>query len=340
LPPEAEFDRRTGIHNWADNSYDIGPGQYNFVSVNQFGRKITPREIVPPQQNVTIINQTINVTNITYNNSIVVNHGPSYDELRARSRQPIPRLRLERTNNLNHERPVIRGEVVALPAVDFNPAENATRPNRVARHVGQTTAEHGWSDIPDRQAAEKARAKMKTEATPPPNLPGKRSAQPSPNESATTPANTSPPTQTSTPTPAPTATPTQPAQRNRAELQKEQREQRQQDRNARQAEREQRMREKRGGKKPASQLTPAPSGTPEPSATPEPSPAATPAPSPSASPRRPRPSSTPDESASPSPTESPTASPTQSPTPSHRNPDRLEHKRKHGGPLRTPPGRP
>ena len=69
LPPEAQFDRRIGIRNWADNYYDIGPGQYAFVPTNEFGRQLTPSEIVPRERNVTIINQTTNVTNITYNNS-------------------------------------------------------------------------------------------------------------------------------------------------------------------------------------------------------------------------------------------------------------------------------
>ena len=62
LPPEAQFDRETGIHNWADNYYDIGPDQYAFVPANEFGRKLTAREIVPTERNVTIINQTTNVT--------------------------------------------------------------------------------------------------------------------------------------------------------------------------------------------------------------------------------------------------------------------------------------
>ncbi|MEO5717760.1 MAG: DUF6600 domain-containing protein, partial [Chthoniobacterales bacterium] len=34
LPPEAQFDRQTGIRNWADNYYGIGPDQYAFVSAN------------------------------------------------------------------------------------------------------------------------------------------------------------------------------------------------------------------------------------------------------------------------------------------------------------------
>ena len=51
-----------------------------FVPASEFGRKVSPREIVPIERNVTIINQTTNVTNITYNNSVIVDRGPSYDD--------------------------------------------------------------------------------------------------------------------------------------------------------------------------------------------------------------------------------------------------------------------
>ena len=93
LPPEAHFDRRTGIQNWADNYYDIGPEQYCFVPTREFGAQRTERTVIPAERNVTIVNQTTNVTNITYNNTTVVNGGPSYDELRTRTQQPIERLR-------------------------------------------------------------------------------------------------------------------------------------------------------------------------------------------------------------------------------------------------------
>src|SRR5439155_1194936 len=116
LPPEAHFERRTGIQNWADNYYDISPDQYSFVPVREIGTERIERAVVAPEQNVTIVNQTTNVTNITYNNTTVVNQGPNYDQLRARSQQPIARLRLERRTALNIEtensRPVFKGEVV------------------------------------------------------------------------------------------------------------------------------------------------------------------------------------------------------------------------------------
>ncbi len=130
------------------------------------------------ERNVTIINQTTNVTNITYNNSLIVDRGPSYDELRARSHQPIERLRLERTQDFNDESPVSRGQVVALPTADFHPAERAARPNRVVRNIAQPEVERGWSGIQDVQAAQKARARREAEGTPPPNLPPKRFVRP------------------------------------------------------------------------------------------------------------------------------------------------------------------
>ena len=178
LPPEAQFDRQTGIRNWADNYYDIGPEQYAFVPASEFGRKVSPREIVPIERNVTIINQTTNVTNITYNNSVIVDRGPSYDDLRSRSRQPIERFRLERRQDFNTGAPVFRGDVVALPTMDFRPAERAARPNRVVRTIPQPVAERGWTGIRDAAAAQKARAKMQAEATPPANLPPKRFVRP------------------------------------------------------------------------------------------------------------------------------------------------------------------
>ena len=83
---QARFDHRTGIHNWSDNYYDIGPDQYSFVSTREFGAQRIESNIVPPERNLTIVNQTTNVTNITYNNTTVVNEGPNYDEMRAQSR--------------------------------------------------------------------------------------------------------------------------------------------------------------------------------------------------------------------------------------------------------------
>jgi hypothetical protein len=199
LPPEARFERDTGIRNWADNYYEIGPQQYCFVPTREIGTKSIERVVVPPEQNVTIVNQTTNVTNITYNNTTVVNHGPSYDELRARSQQPIARLRLERRSTLEAEnpRPIVKGEVVEMPAPVIAPAAAVERPAAVKQSITETVVERGWEGIPDQRAVQAARAKIKSEATPPPNAPPKTFVRPAA-VAAQTPSVAPPPRATAT----------------------------------------------------------------------------------------------------------------------------------------------
>ncbi len=174
LPPEARFERRTGIHNWSDSYYDIGPAQYSFVSVRQFGDEQIERAVVPERQNITIVQSTTNVTNITYNNTTVVNNGPSYDELRAQSARPIERLRLERETTVQTDNPraVVRGDVVSVPAPFIAPQQQE-RPRTVKETLAQTTVDAGWAGM-DQSAVDQARAKNRAEATPPPNAPPKK----------------------------------------------------------------------------------------------------------------------------------------------------------------------
>jgi hypothetical protein len=181
LPPEARFDRRTGIHNWSDNYYDIGPEQYCFVETRQFGGQHAQRAVIAPERNVTIVNQTTNVTNITYSNTTVINQGPSYDDLRTRTQEPIARLRLERQTNVDvnagEPRSVVRGEAVFIPAPLIARGQAVERPRTVKETIANVVVERGW-EISDRNAAEQARKKMRAEATPPPNAPSKTFVKP------------------------------------------------------------------------------------------------------------------------------------------------------------------
>ena len=201
LPPEARFDRRRGIHNWADNYYDIGPDQYAFVPSNELGSPRLQRAVVPVERNVTIVNETTNVTNITYNNTTIVNMGPNYDELRSRTQQPIERYHLERRTEMTGgtSQPIVRGEIIEMSAPVIGDVPGMERPRTVKEALTQAVVETGWSAIADRSAVERARAKMKSEATPPPDAPSKKFVKPGNT------VNTSATTET---TPAPPATPT------------------------------------------------------------------------------------------------------------------------------------
>jgi hypothetical protein len=181
LPPEARFERERGIHNWSDNYYDIGPDQYSFVATRELGAPRMDRSVVPVERNVTIINETTNVTNITYKNTTVINQGPNYDELRTRTQQPIPRLRLERQVAFNIDadpRAVVKGEVVEMPAPVIAVAQPVERPTRVKETIAHVTIDRGWERITDRNAADKARVKIKSEAAPPADAPSRTFVKP------------------------------------------------------------------------------------------------------------------------------------------------------------------
>jgi hypothetical protein len=178
LPPEARFDRSTGIHNWSDNYYDIGPDQYSFVASREFGAQRVESSILPSERNVVIVNQTTNVTNITYTNTTIVNEGPNYDELRAQSREPMQRFRLQRNVNVDvatePPRAVVQGENVVIAAPVISASVASERPARVRQSVAKVSVDLGWEGIADQEAAKKARAKMKSEAPPPSNAPSKK----------------------------------------------------------------------------------------------------------------------------------------------------------------------
>ncbi|MEY2485776.1 MAG: hypothetical protein QOH39_1424 [Verrucomicrobiota bacterium] len=199
LPPEAHFDRKAGIRNWADSYYDIGPEQYCFVATNQFGAARAEQTVVPTERNITIVNQTTNVTNITYNNTTVVNQGPNYEELRTRTQQPIQRFKIERQVNvdiaLQNPQSIVKGEVIQIPAPMIAKAEAVDRPRAVKRTISETGVDRGWDQIKDQQAVAQAREKIKSEATPPSDAPSKALEKPvraSAENSATTAASATP----------------------------------------------------------------------------------------------------------------------------------------------------
>jgi len=216
LPPEARFDQRTGIHNWSDNYYDIGPDQYCFVATREFGAQRAESTILPPERNVAIVNQTTNVTNITYNNTTIVNEGPNYDEVRAQSRESMQRFRLERNAsvdlNVEAPRPLVQGETVIVAAPVISAPQASERPRAVKQNITQVTVDLGWAAIGDHEAAKKARDKMKAEATPPSNAPSKKfvkaaATTTTASQGAETPASSTSVTATPLPSAAISATP-------------------------------------------------------------------------------------------------------------------------------------
>jgi hypothetical protein len=150
-----------------DIEFDIGPAYYNFIDVRYIGEPVLRDRIFAPTQNVTYINQTVNVTNITYNNNTVYNYGPDYNTLSAQSSRPIQRLAVERqsvdptTAVKSGSVTKVQGDklVIAAPPKIQKPAKPVAPPT-VKTKIAQAKIEKGWTGVTD---ADRLKQKIKTE---------------------------------------------------------------------------------------------------------------------------------------------------------------------------------
>jgi hypothetical protein len=151
-----------------DIEFDIGPEYYNFCEVRYIGEPVLRGYIAPRVQNVTYINNTVNVTNITVKNNVVYNYGPNYEVLSAHSNRPIQRLNIERQSATNFSAAAKSGAltkvqgnklVVAAPA-KLAKAPPTAKPPTVKTKVAQPKINRGWAGV---QNEAELKQKIKTE---------------------------------------------------------------------------------------------------------------------------------------------------------------------------------
>ncbi len=190
LPPRGrgDFDDSRPINGHVDVEFDIGPSYYNFVEVRYIGEPVLRERIVEPHLNVTYISHTVNVTNITYTNSVVYNYGPDYDTVSRYSMRPVRRMRLERETNADLSVAVssnallrVQGDklMVAAPA-KLQKSANPVAPKMVKEKIAKPAFERGW-DGADPKAQAEMKEKMKKEdskAVPPPSFTPNANAAP------------------------------------------------------------------------------------------------------------------------------------------------------------------
>jgi hypothetical protein len=157
-----------------DIEFDIGPEYYNFCEVRYIGEPVLRNYIAPPVQNVTYINNTVNVTNITVKNNVVYNYGPNYEVLSAQSARPIQRLSIERQSAANLSAAAKSGAltkvqgnklVVAAPN-KLTKASPGAKPPAVKTKVTQPKINRGWAGVPN-----EAQLKQKIKTENPKNVP-------------------------------------------------------------------------------------------------------------------------------------------------------------------------
>lgn len=171
LPPEARFRRDTGLSVWVDTRYDIGPSYYNFVEVRSFGKPALRPVILDRRRNVTIIENTRNITNITVHNNHIFNGGPSYREISRRSADRIETLELKRTADIDSIRSrrnerFTRKEgnrlIVAAPEVRAPEGEDI-KPRKIERKFESPKVDKGWARLENDEKRREVREKMKAQ---------------------------------------------------------------------------------------------------------------------------------------------------------------------------------
>jgi hypothetical protein len=211
LPPESRARVGVSIGGWVDAAFDIGPTYYSFVDVRNLGAPRLRSVLLPPSENITIINQTTNITNITYRNNVVINNGPNYDVVAREVEQPIRRLKLERRREIADLRTArseqlgakVQGESLVVAAPTIQKASGA-KPKKVAQRLEKTEIDRGWKNAGDSKQVETARAKIKEEAKGAPEIAAReRIPGAAPAESTTQPKVERPSTVQETTTPVP-----------------------------------------------------------------------------------------------------------------------------------------
>jgi Family of unknown function (DUF6600) len=176
LPPRGPGIAYAGgpIGGRVDIEFDIGPAYYNFIDARFIGEPVLRDRIFPYSQNVTYIDTTVNVTNITVQNNVVYNYGPDYNTLSSYSSRPIQRLKLERQQSADLSAAAksgaltkVQGDRLMVGAPQkFSKAAAGVAPPKVKAKVAQPKIEKGWAGV-----ANEAQVKEKMKTENPKNIP-------------------------------------------------------------------------------------------------------------------------------------------------------------------------
>ena len=172
LPPETMVVvEGRAITGHIDVEFNIGPAYYNFVDVRYIGEPVLRERIIASTQNVTYIQQTVNVTNITYKNKTVYNYGPDIKVINSRASRPIQQLRIDRQQNVDFSAAAksgaltkVQGDrlVVAGP-MRVTRSARTVAPLNVKAKVDKAKIDRGWSAVGDEKAQAEFKQKIKSQ---------------------------------------------------------------------------------------------------------------------------------------------------------------------------------
>ncbi len=182
LPPRARFRPDYGFNDSVDAEYDIGPAYYSFCEYRNFGAPSLRPVIITRSRNVTIIDNSVNITNITINhttNAIYVG-GPRFRTVEQRSARPVQVLHLRRETDpaalqSAGTRTLARqsGNQLVVLAPEVTPASPNTKLPKPARSISAPHVDHGWMGVKDPALKTQLQTKIKQQASGHENTPAR-----------------------------------------------------------------------------------------------------------------------------------------------------------------------
>lgn len=184
LPPEARWSSTIGFSTWTDSYYDIGPSYYSFVPMHSFATRSSLRPfIVDRRQNVTYIDRSVNITNISYRQNVVNNifvGGPDPARIDRFGDNRIRRLTLRRDDDgfrrnwLDNDRnrgprdgrdfrslSRIESDQLVVAAPSVRRENTPGLPPRVRERLESPEVDRGWRNLGDPAMAERLRGRQR-----------------------------------------------------------------------------------------------------------------------------------------------------------------------------------
>lgn len=175
LPPEAHWRHETGFGVWVDTSFDIGPLSFRFCNVEDFGAPVIRLVCLPRARNIVFINETVNITNISYrgDSGYAFNGGLDYDWIAPRTRHEVPALKLvQNTTNVfingNKGNVFINAPkgnqlIVAAPPVAATNFNVLSKKPVLAKTISKPVINRGWKGMDKEGQHDRLLVKMREE---------------------------------------------------------------------------------------------------------------------------------------------------------------------------------
>ncbi len=153
LPPDVECDDTAGVGEWVDDHYGIGPDAYVFCKMVDLSAQLLSAVLVRPDQNVSILKSTTNVTNIVNNNNAIFVGGPSVTNVNsaiaANGGTPVPTVKGVTRTPAGGATPTTSSGLMAVRGPAINPRGSHAIQPKIAKRVNSPVIDKGWNGIKD-----------------------------------------------------------------------------------------------------------------------------------------------------------------------------------------------